>query len=285
MELQDTQIIRVLLALGALFLVPLALPTLDATRLRRAPSLVPWVLGGLFAAAMVIGSGPRAVALALPLTVGAASFLALELVQLVTHPSFDRLAITLASGWLAAASAVACFALSEPGVPLASEYLRWPTPAHFLYAGFGLTTLARCVHRERRTLGSCAALLAVLVGMPTLAIEIAFVPMSQWTGAVLMAGAALAVGTQQLVVAWYARQPVRWMLTLSSVALATAMALAVAYGLATRFNVSGPSLTTMVRVHGVLNSVGFVGFGVIGWRLLRFRPPDTVRARATGPRT
>src|SRR4029079_1010144 len=101
-------------------------------RSRRLPTPVLLVAGIAFAAALLVGTGPAAVALAVPLAIGATALGVAELLALARRPSLDRVAIALAVGWLAAATTVACFALTEPGAPLTPEYLRWPTPAHFL---------------------------------------------------------------------------------------------------------------------------------------------------------
>lgn len=282
--MQDETVIRVLLAAGALLVVPLALPLLDGSPHHRAATHLLQLGSVGFAAAMVIGSGPVAVALALPWTAGAALLAFGRLARLRVEASLDRLAVTLAAIWLTAAGIVACLALTHSGAPWTPEHLRWPTPAHFLYAGFGLTTIARATQRARLSNGSLVALLGVLVGMPLLALEIAFFASAQWSGALFIGTAALVIATQQLLVARHADQPAPLILIASSLALAAAMVLAIGYGLATRFSFSWLSLDTMVQTHGVLNSLGFMLLGVIGWRLHTSRDgtrPDARRPEGT----
>jgi hypothetical protein len=279
MRSQDALTIRLLLALGALIVVPVGVRLLDRARAHRLPALVPVVCCIGYAAAVIVGSGAVALVLALPFAATTGFLAVIEAVELLHRPTIERLGVALATAWLAAAASVTCFALTAGGAPLTPEHLRWPTPAHFLFSGFGLTTIALCVHRDRRRTGSLLALLAVLVAMPVLAVEIAWVPTTQWTGAVAMATAAVLVAGQQLLVAWRARGVVRALLVVSSGSIAAAMAFAVAYGVATRYAVVSPSLTTMVRVHGVLNSVGFVLVGIVAWRV-RTRRASTVAPTA-----
>jgi hypothetical protein len=282
--LQDEIVIRALLAVGALLVVPLALPLVGGSAHRRAATwLLP--LGSVgFAAAMVIGSGPVAVALALPWIAGAALLAFGRLVALRVDASLDQFAVTLAAFWLTAAGIVACLALTGPGAPLTPEHLRWPTPAHFLYAGFGLTTVALATRRARRSQASRVALLGVLAGMPLLALEIAFFASTQWTGALFIGTAALVVAGEQLLVARRANQSAALVLIASSLALAVAMVLAIGYGLATRFSFSWLSLDTMVQTHGVLNSLGFMLLGVIGWRIHTARGEHPRGRRPEGTR-
>lgn len=283
MRLQDETLIRGLLAAGALLVVPLALPLTGSPHHRPAARLLQ--LGSIgFAAAMLIGSGPVAVALALPWTAGAALVAFAGLAALRVEMSLDRLSATLAAFWLTAAGIVACLALTDTGAPWTPEHLRWPTPAHFLYAGFGLTTIALTTQRVRQSQGSLIALIGVLVGMPLLALEIAFFASTQWTGALFIGTAALVVATQQVLVARHASQSAALILIASSLALAAAMVLAIGYGLATRFSFSWLSLDTMVQTHGILNSVGFMLLGVIGWRIHSARGEHPRGRRPEGTR-
>ena len=271
MTSQGELLVRVLLGLGAVLVVPVALPLLGAVPTRPIARASAWLLrfGSVgLGAALMIGSGPIAVALALPWTIGAAAQAVVRLHTAARDVSLDRLVAAIATVWLAMAGMWMCFALTGPGAPATPAYLRWPTPAHFLYAGFALTTIAATLHRTRRTTATTVAMFGVLGGMPLLAIEIGFAPSAQWTGALLIGTAALLVAIQQLIAAVTAvpRRAAN-LLRASSAALGAAMVLAIGYGLSTRFGFTWLSLDAMAAIHGVLNTFGFAMLAVVGWRI------------------
>jgi hypothetical protein len=287
MTSQGEVLIRVLLAIGAVLVVPLALPLLGASSPARP--LDRWVARLLqvgsfaFAAAMLIGSGPLALALAVPWTVAAATHLALRLDALRTQRTFERLVATLAAFWLAAGALMACFAVNGTDAPATAEHLRWPTPAHFIYAGFALTTIALTARRARRRTGTLVALVAVLAGMPLLAIEIGFFSSTQWTGAIFIGTAAIALAIEQTIIATTTNcGSAQAGLYASSAALAAAMVLAIGYGLSMRFGFAWLSLEAMAATHGALNSLGFALLSVIGWRLRASEPQGIEQLDTTG---
>ena len=284
MTSQGAFLIRILLGAAAVLVVPWSLPLLGpkpAGRFSRYATDLSGPGSYGFAAGMLIGSGPVALAIALPWTVAAIGQAFLHLGALRARRSLDRFAATLATFWLAAASVMACFALTGPGAPMTAEHLRWPTPAHFMYAGFALTTVVFTARRARSGLGTLLAMLGVFFGMPLLAIEIGFFESTQWTGALFIGSAALVLAVEQVIVASSTiSRRAKTSLRASSAALAAAMVLAIGYGLSTHFGFGWLSLETMTVTHGVLNSLGFVLLAVMGWRL---RAPNPGNHQSVDP--
>jgi hypothetical protein len=266
---QGELLIRVLLATGAVAVVPLVLPLLGPSPVHRFLSTrsghaSAWA----FVVAMLIGEEVPALLLALPWTVVVVVGAVAGLDSLRRGHHRCSFVAIVATAWLAAAGVMACLALTDGGAPFTPEHLRWPTPAHFMYAGFALTTLALTARRVRAATGTWLALAGVLVGMPLLAIEIGFFASAQWTGALLVGASALTLAIEQVVIAstvLHGRPSVA--LLASSAALATAMILAIGFGLSTRFGFAWLSLGAMTATHGLLNSLCFTLLAALAWHI------------------
>ena len=184
-----------------------------------------------------------------------------------SNDTVHRLARTAAACWLALSVVWVGLAIAGSGALATPRPLRWPTPAHFLYAGFALTTIAITTDRARTSKLSRAALLGLLGGVPLLALEIGLLPDIQWTGALVVGFAATTVALEQARGALTIRdERSRLLLLASSAALAAGMILAMGYGLSTRFGLRWLSIDSMALTHGVLNTVGFTLLALLGWR-------------------
>jgi YndJ-like protein len=185
-----------------------------------------------------------------------------------------RLARAAAASWLVLSAIWVGLAIAGSGALNTPRALRWPTPAHFLYAGFALTAIAITADRAHASRLSRAALLGQLGGVPLLAVEIGFAPELQWTGALVVGTAAALVALEQARGAGAIHDEwARGMLLASSAALAAGMILAVGYGLSTRFGFQWLSIDSMALTHGVLNTVGFSLLALLGWRRALARQP------------
>ena len=152
------------------------------------------------------------------------------------------------------------------------------TAVHFHFAGFALPLLAGLVGRARPAGTPVWLALAVLGGLPLVALGLVVSQVTGWTGAELvpaweMAGAAALVALFQLQEA-LKPQAARWerrlLLALSSLALLVGMFMAGAYGLSRALPTGWPPMATMFLWHGALNALGFAGLGLLARAL---QPP------------
>jgi hypothetical protein len=153
--------------------------------------------------------------------------------------------------------------ISEPIVEL--------TGVHFLYAGFATTVLALLVASVERvprplaffTLG-CGVVGPVLVASGFTFEQGAF----QVSGALVMTAFAWSVaGLTAAYVVPRSSGRARVLLIVSSLSVVAPMVLAVFWAAAQYVDVPALSIPAMARIHGTMNAVGFVGCGLVGWRL------------------
>ncbi|MFO1519214.1 MAG: YndJ family protein [bacterium] len=148
------------------------------------------------------------------------------------------------------------------------------TAVHFHYAGFAAPFLAGLLGTRIPDSPQGAfrfygpIVFMILLGVPLIAAGITFSPLVETFGACVMAGGVAGLGLLTLRSLKLFHNPrTRICLFLSSLSALSGMALAVLYGI--RALTHGPmvSLPQMVKFHGWINSVGFVGLGLLGWSL------------------
>ena len=171
------------------------------------------------------------------------------------------------------------------------------TAVHFHYTGFGAPLLAaRAAARVRNSRILIAiASIGLIAAPPLVAAGFAFSSTLQ-TGAVL----ALSVGIYAAAFLQFkslpslASRPARDFLTLSSVSVLAGMALAVIYAVGEYTGARWIDIPMMGRTHGLLNGVGFILCGLLGWRFeaksshratetRRSERKETVEARCSTP--
>jgi hypothetical protein len=166
------------------------------------------------------------------------------------------------------------FVLSRLGArPLGySDEIVELTAVHFHYAGFAAPTITATLLRWLEAGSSRPHFLgrlshwAVLLATPTTAVGISISPAIGVVGAAMF-GAALSVvavitlGTVRSDVGGRSGLA----LSVSSLSVGVAMALALLYAFGQWLGTPAPNVSTMARTHGVLNAFGFCFLGLVGW--------------------
>jgi hypothetical protein len=254
-------------------------PLVIVPRLIRILPARPWIggLGGwtaLLAALPLIGSfaltpGPLAAALVVPwlalALVGAAAAVRHGLANLpsILHPSrLPDLGIDVALGlWGAGAVFLVTnrLGLDIGFVPV----IVLLTATHFHFAGFGLLALASVMAASRPWLRVPVG--GLIVGIPFTALGFVLVsdPISA-IGAVVVGASGLGVGIA--LVTSRVTDRIDWLARVAGVALLIGMPMGIAWSLAILTGAPFLDLETMVRTHGVLNSLAVV-LGVMAYRV------------------
>ena len=176
--------------------------------------------------------------------------------------------LTVAGAWFVAYRAGISLGYSTPIVEL--------TAVHFHYAGFAATLMSALTFaalRERSPavhLSSAAAGLLVVAGTPLTATGIATGTAALTViGPVLLATGILTTAALTLLFIAPARRARagRWLLTISAVVVVVPMLLGVDYAAARVLPIPALDLRTMAIVHGDLNAVFYVLFGLAGWSI------------------
>lgn len=285
-----TVFIDVSLIAGGALVVPaawrLAAPAHDAPGDRVAgPDLGAWRFAWWVAAAsaaMAVSTGPGVVAamLALPwLVVAAVGTGQVLLAAARSWPGpngIDGLSAIAVRGWAVVAGVALVDSCSGTGALGFGEPIIRLTAVHFTYAGVATTTLALLARRAvtpptgRPPLASSWALGLVLAAPPIVGagfVTGAAVP--QVGGAVLMTVGVYVLSARHLLEGWRRRTTGAGRLLLVSGASTWGpMAVAVAWALAQHTGGPALSIPDLVRTHGSLNALGFVGCGLAARHLL-----------------
>ncbi len=220
-------------------------------------------------------AGALAAALALPWLLVTLLLAGLAVDQLMTRPrpqveEWGRLAAMLflpvGAGWAL---------LSRGGVqPLHfREVIVLLTAVHFHYAGFALPLLAGELVRERRGKVSKLLLVAVVVGVPLVALGITATQLGgpreiEFLTALLLATAGVGVGAGTLGAALHRKNLVGVLLAISGVSLVVGLSWSALYA-AGQYGLIGPiHIPLMVHWHGVINAAGAALCGLFGWHLV-----------------
>jgi len=174
--------------------------------------------------------------------------------------------LLVAGMWLVASRAGAqLLAFHEPIVLL--------TAVHFHFAGFasavlaGLTDEAFAGFRGRRFLR--AALLSVVLGPGLLGLAFLLGPKVKLAGALLIALGQLGLAGGMVRIGIVARNSIgRWLLFVASASVSAGMILAAVWAVGEYPLQAFVNIRQMAELHGVLNAVGFVVCGLVGWRVL-----------------
>jgi hypothetical protein len=264
-------LIDALLVAAPLAVVPLARPLLPVDHFPRR-SLVA-VAAVAFAAAFGFGDPGLPALLALPwlaVAVAAASRAGLRIVRLRDFRA-ENLALVAAHAFLVVGAFFAVASRAGWTVTGISDPIVELTGVHFHYAGFAAMTLALCFARAPRVpTGAARIVLALgIVGPPIVAAGFTGkLAACQIGGALVMTAFTWMIAA--LTIFFVARDSsarARTLLTISALSVLAPMVLGVAWATAQYFSVPALSIPAMARVHGTMNALGFVGCGVLGWRV------------------
>jgi hypothetical protein len=279
------------LGLGVLLVVPAGVALHpDIPRWGSGPAAVAAVPA---AASLVVPRGPVAGVLVAPLAILA---LACGLAALAAWWGNDREAVGLARPLVFAYLGVGAVWLAADRVALEPAGFAPPfvqlTAVHFVYAGFASTLLATLTRRHlhpRLPRTSALALVLVAAGPPLVALGFTVIDLLLTVGAiVLTAGLYLVAALWWWRLAPEAEPPSRFLLRAAAFAVVVPMLLAVHWAAGATFGFRSLPIPTMALTHGLVNAIGFVGLGLLGWLLFspaRDGPGDRGRGAVarTGP--
>jgi YndJ-like protein len=147
------------------------------------------------------------------------------------------------------------------------------TAVHFHFAGFASAVLAGMVdeafvgRRGGRLLR--VALLAVVLGPGILGLAFLLGPKVKLVAALLIALGQLGVAGGMVKVGLAAKNRIgRWLLFAASASVATGMIFAAVWAIGEYPLQAFVNIRQMAEFHGVLNAIGFVVCGLVGWRVL-----------------
>jgi hypothetical protein len=174
--------------------------------------------------------------------------------------------LLVAGGWLVASRAgVQLLAFREPIVLL--------TAVHFHFAGFASAVLAGLTYerfRESRwKVLLRVALLAVVCGPGILGLAFLMGPKWKLVAALLIALGQLGLAGAMVGVGTTAKNGSgRWLLIVAGASVGAGMVLAAVWAIGEYPLQAFVNIRQMAEFHGVLNAVGFVVCGLVGWRVL-----------------
>jgi hypothetical protein len=144
---------------------------------------------------------------------------------------------------------------------------------HFHFTGFAIPLMAGELVRYRHNSASRWLLIAVIVGVPAVALGITTTQLGgpreiEFLAASLMAIAGICLGVGNLRIAWRLPRVAGVLLAISGASLIVALGWSILYasgqyGLIVRLDVP-----FMVHWHGIINAVGAILCGLFGWHLL-----------------
>ena len=254
------------LELGALFAPVSWQWTLDLARSLQAGAALSavaafWMPPGLVAGLLVI---PWVVVCSLIALAGLSSFrlTGQSLGQLAANIS--RVDLAIAAGWLL---------LSRLGIrPLGfQEPIVLLTAVHFHYTGFATALIAGATvsfaRHHGRASRACSTVVVFILVLPfLLAAGFVFSPLVKACAAVLLAAAMLGLAIAQLwACSLVPRSPAKPLLWISSASVISAMGLAGVYAVGEFMGKDWILIPRMATTHGLLNALGFVLPGLVGW--------------------
>jgi hypothetical protein len=263
-------IAHLLAAISLAVYVPVGWEVLGWSHRGHGIAAVRW--GG--AATLVLPASRLTAVAAVPWLVVTTAFTLLELRTwwrgVKNVPTLARL---FAAGWLAMAAAWLVLDRGLWTVLGFSHATVAFTVAHFLNAGFGLSVLAAVVTSQvGPRLAQALAVLALggpvaVAGGFIVAGEGGVVPTIAVTAGVLL----ISLTTLGALLPHVIDRRARLLLVVSSGAWLVSMPLALVWALVAASWTSAPTPTPlmMAAVHGTVNELGFVGCGLLGWRLVR----------------
>jgi hypothetical protein len=175
--------------------------------------------------------------------------------------------LLVAGIWLVASRAgISLFSFHEPVVLL--------TAVHFHFAGFASAVLAGLAHQAFAGRGGQrilrCALAMVVLGPGVLGLAFFAGPKAKLVGALVFASGLLGLAGAMIRVGIAAKNGLgRWLLFVSGASVALGMILVAVWAVGEYPLQAFVNIRQMAEFHGVLNGVGFVGCGLLGWRLLK----------------
>jgi hypothetical protein len=149
-----------------------------------------------------------------------------------------------------------------------SKTIVYLTAAHFHYAGFVLPVLIGLAVRRVDRPYTRWIPLAILAGVPLVAVGITASPLVEVVGAVVLAVAAACGAVVQLSLAACAKNRLAALLLAgSALALLWGISLAAIYAVGEYRGLPWPSIPEMVELHGSVNALGFGLLGTWAWTL------------------
>lgn len=149
------------------------------------------------------------------------------------------------------------------------------TGVHFHYAGFsapilnGLAGRFLLKHPQSKFLKNTYILstLAILIGIPILAMGITFSPLLELLAAFILAFGLILLSLQTLfkMIPLLSSKPSKILLAISSLAIWLTMLCALLYAVGEFTGQVLISIPQMAQLHGISNALGFVGCGLIAW--------------------
>jgi hypothetical protein len=287
-------IIEVLFLLGPWIVVPLGGDLIRDTRdLRRSGGLRDWAL---FTAALLttvsffLDNRTAAAWFASTWLLVCAAFAGDGLRRLVAvgTKSFSQFCFASGEGYLLVAGA--WLVASRAGVqPLAfGEPIVLLTAVHFHFAGFasavlaGLTDqalLTRARHRWFRI-----ALASVVLGPGVLGLAFLVGPKLKLVAALLIALGQVGLAGGMVLAGLATRNGIgRWLFFVASASVAAGMIFAAVWAIGEYPLQAFVNIRQMAEFHGVLNALGFVVCGLLGWTQQRNNSQPTADGRGPGP--
>ena len=193
---------------------------------------------------------------------------------IVGTKSFTQFFFSVGEGYLLVAGA--WLVASRAGLQLLTfrEPIVLLTAVHFHFAGFASAVLAGLVdeafvgHKWRQLLR--VALLAVVLGPGILGLAFLFGPKLKLIAALLIALGQLGLAGGMVRVGMEAKNRIgRWLMFVASASVAAGMVFAAVWAVGEYPLQAFVNIRQMGEFHGVLNAVGFVVCGLVGWRALK----------------
>ncbi len=265
--------IDTLIVLSPLVIHPLVLGLAETDRFApRLSAAVAWVqlpAAVSLVAAFVLAPSTLALGLSIPWLALTAATALLGLLRIRDHGPRNPTQLCLSAGLCFVAiggawASSAALGFRPLGFSLTIVYL---TAAHFHYAGFVLPVVAGLVVLELDSPLLRWVPLAVLAGVPLVAIGITGSPVAEVVGSIVLAlgGAGVALG--QIAVARRSRSTAAILLAVSGLALLWGMVLASLYAVTEFRGAAWPAIGEMIVLHGTVNALGFGLFATWGWTL------------------
>jgi len=147
------------------------------------------------------------------------------------------------------------------------------TAVHFHYTGFAIPLMAGELVRYRPSQVNRWLLIAVLLGVPAVALGITTTQLGgpreiELLAALLMAVTGISLGIGNLRVAFRRRQLAGALLAISGMSLIVALGWSIIYATGPYGLIARLDVPFMVHWHGVINAAGAILCGLFGWHLL-----------------
>jgi len=272
---------KMILLLAAWVVLPLGLRLIpnEACRSKRIAMAIWAPAAVMLTAAFLLAPGTWAAACALPwlvftlmLATWGASRLWQTSLKIDSQLCFHAALIFIAVGGMWTFVSLGGWNLTSLGF---SDEIILLTGVHFHYAGFALPLLSGLAvesYQGRKTVFITVVtrymILGVIFGVPLVGVGITYSPLVEIFAALFLASACfLLVGLQGGLALRAKNASVLMLFAVSSVSLIGGMGLGCVYAVGQYCETVWIDIPTMILLHGLANSIGFVLFGLIAWLL------------------